>query len=317
MFGSGLILCATAFQQQVTGYCLLVITFGLMTGLHEVQYGTLVFHLYDRQERPRLLSHRMVAVGLASALLAIVFGRVCHQLSYGSAFLIAGAMMMAGAATFASIRTDVDHVMETFAPWHIVKVALGDRRFRRVAVILTVYGWVGAGSGPVLVLLYSSLGLAEHQVGILTAVRLGGMLVGLTVVTPYLRFAGGISNFRLCFVASAVALGLYGSASVLGTGGGSLAVLSCGELVFGLSLAGFTLAMQTTGISLAPAGKTTVYVNALMVILGLRGIIMPLLTAEVLARWGLEVALISSLTVACGCALVVLVPGIDGRQTRA
>jgi len=57
-------------------------------------------------------------------------------------------------------------------------------------------------------------------------------------------------------------------------------------------VAGINLANATTGIDLAPPGQpATVYVNALMVVLGLRGMMMPMAVSIFLHSAGLVTAL--------------------------
>ena len=87
--------------------------------------------------------------------------------------------------------------------------------------------------------------------------------------------------------------------------------------MFGISNAGFNLANATTGINLAPPGQTTLYVNALMIVLGLRGIVMPMLVS-VFLRWaGLFSALAASIGVAGICSLISIIPGIDAMTNRS
>jgi hypothetical protein len=77
------------------------------------------------------------------------------------------------------------------------------------------------------------------------------------------------------------------------------------------------LANATTGINLAPPGQTTLYVNALMIVLGVRGIVMPIVVS-VFLRWaGLFSALAVSIGVAAVCSLISVVPGIDAMGDRS
>ncbi|MFH0965801.1 MAG: MFS transporter [Planctomycetota bacterium] len=314
MAACGALLWIGAFQHRVWPYCLAVIAFVSILGLWEVQYNTLVGALYDVGTRPRILSRRYLSVSIATALLAVVFGRLSNgEDGHLWAFLIAGAMTLAGAAVFRNIRTTQEHHMAPFHPLDVARTVWHDRRFRRLAAILTFYGWVGAGVGTLLALFYSAIGFEEGEVGLLSAVRIAGALAGLLVVTPRLRFAGGISNFRLCFVSSAAAMAIFLIAGSADLGRWRFGVLACGEFAFGISAAGFQLAIQTTGLSLAGPGQSTLYVNALMIVQGLRGMIAPILVAMTLRYAGLQPTLIASVAVAMVCATLVLLPGIDGE----
>lgn len=313
MSAGGALLWVGAFQNTVWPYCLAVIAFVTILGLWEVQYNTLVGALYDATERPRLLSRRQLAVSIAAAAFALIFGRMsAGEHGHRWAFVIAGAMTLAGALVFQGIRTTHEAHMEPFHALDVARTVWHDRRFRRLAIILTVYGWVGAGSGTLLVLLYKAIGFREHQVGQLAAIGIGGTLLGLTAITPRLRFAGGVSNFRLCFASSSVAMIVFLVAGLAGPGPWTFALLACGEFAFGISAAGFQLAVQTTGLSLAGPGQTTLYVNALMIVQGLRGLVAPILVATTLRYAGLHPTLIASVIVALLCAALVMLRGIDG-----
>ena len=314
-FLSGMFVWAGAMRQSVWPYCLAMMGFLLAAGLFDVQYNTLVRHLYDESERPRRLSQRYIVIAVAGALLTVVFGKVSTwQCGYGPAFFAAGAMMFAAAACFRKLPTGGEHRMEPFNAIDVARATFRDPRFRRVAIVLTVYGWVGAGSGTLLVLLYGRIGLDEAQVGLLKAIEIAGMLFGLLAVTPFLRFTGGVTNYSLCYNTGAVAIVLFLVVEFAFPGGGTAAfvLLAVGSFIFGLSAAGFVLATQTTAINLAPPGKTTVYVNSLMVVQGLRGMLCPLLVAGLAAWGGLRSVLIVSLIVGIFCAVVVWLPNADG-----
>lgn len=312
------LLVIAAWQNATLPYCLLVSAILIVLGLCEVQYGTLVKHLYDQKSRPRILSRRNFVVGAATAMFALGFGGICEITGHHlPAFVMTAVLVVIGAAVFRRIPTQAEHEMEPFHPFDIVRTAFGDPRFRRAAIILTIYGWVGAGMRPILTVLYAQLGFREAQVGQLAAIGTVGMLLGLLWITPRLRFSGGISNYRLGFGAAFVTMLLFGFVAFDDPGPWSFMLTAAGEFVFGISVAGFMLATQTTGINLAPPGRTTLYVNALMVVIGVRGMVMPLFSAKVMDLWGLRTAIAASVVIACGCALVVFVPGIDGKAKRA
>jgi hypothetical protein len=146
-----------------------------------------------------------------------------------------------------------EHPMEPFHPLDVGRAAFRNAAFRRMAIILTSYGWVGAGIGPVLVLLFQRCGFQEDKVGLLVAIKTGGLLLGLLVITPRLRFAGGITNFRLSFIAATFAVTCYLITGFVELGELAFWVLGIGQFLFGISLAGFNIALPTTGINLATA----------------------------------------------------------------
>jgi hypothetical protein len=84
-----------------------------------------------------------------------------------------------------------------------------------------------------------------------------------------------------------------------------------------MGVAVFDLAMQTTGINLAPPGKTTLYVNTLLIVQGTRGMLMPLLVAVIIKWWGMEPALTATLILGVLCAVMVMIPNIDALAKPA
>lgn len=309
MILSAVLLAAAGWQRNVTAYCLLVIAFLLVLGLFDVQYNTLVRHLYDAAERPRRLSRRQLLVAVSGALLAAGFGElIAAGGSQRTAFAAAAVMMLAAALVFRRLPTARDHPMEPFKLFDVVQATLRDPRFRRVAGVLTLYGWVGAGTGTLLVLLYRHIGLGEAQVGWLTAARMVGLLAGLVGITPHLAFRGGLSNYRLCYSSSAAAVAVFMVVGFAETGALTFPLLAAGNVMFGVSVAGFVLATQTTAINLAPADKVTVYVNSLMIVQGLRGMLAPLAVAASLKCLGLPITLIVSAAVGLCCTFAAWMP---------
>lgn len=314
MLLSGLVLTGAAFQKTVVSYSLCAITFLVILGLFDVQYNTLIKHLYAPDIRPRWLSRRFLAISLASALFGVLYGRIsAGKHGHMPAFLIAAVMMIGGAALFSTISTPGRKKMEPFRPWSIIQTVFRDQRFVRVAVILTVYGWVGAGANILLIFLYKQSGFDETLVGILRAVTTAGMIFATLVITPRLRFRGGITNFRLCYSGSALAMVIYGLVAFGLVENLSFWVMALGNFIFGIAGAGFQLAIQTTALNLSPSDKTTLYVNAIMIIQGSRGMLAPILVAAVFSSVGMEISFVIMLCVSFFCAAVVFVPGIDGK----
>ena len=314
---SGGLLLVGSIQRTVVPYCLVTIAFLLVLGLFEVQYNVLVYHLYPQDIRSIRLSHRQFAISISTTVLTAVFGFISTQkIGHLPAFLAAGILMLFGAAIFRSLPENEEYHMEAFHPWEMVKAIFNDRRFTRLAVILTIYGWVGAGVSPILVLLYKQSGFAEWQVGILKATMTAGTIFATMVITPKIPFSGGITNYRLCFIGSLAAISLYLIVGLLDFQALFFILLLTANLIFGIAGAGFIIATQTTAINLAPPQRVTIYVNGLMVIQGVRGMLAPLAVAWVLDVWGIVTSLIITTVIALFCVLIVYIPNIDGRQVR-
>ena len=224
MAAQGLLLAAAALQHSLLPYAALIIPLLVLFGLYEVQYATLVPHLYRPEERPRALGVRNFAVAAGTALLAALFGRFSGGAAgHTPVFLLAGLAMVAAGLVFRGIRPAGPSPEAAGAPRmpvlrlrEIAGVWFGPRdgavlpahrrAFRRLALVLVLYGWYGAGLSTMLVVVYDRLGFDEWRVGLLAAIATLGTLLSSLLVAPRLRLLGGTTNFRLCFGASLVSV---------------------------------------------------------------------------------------------------------------
>ena len=325
MAAQGLLLAAAALQHSLLPYAALIIPLLVLFGLYEVQYATLVPHLYRVEERPRALGVRNFAVAASTALLAALFGRLSSGAGgHTPVFVLAGVAMVAGGLVFRGVRPAGPQPaaaaprMPLLRAREIAGVLFGTRvgsgsvppaarrAFRRLALVLILYGWYGAGLVTMLVVVYDRLGFDEWRVGLLAAVATLGTLLSSLLVAPKLRLLGGTSNFRLCFAASLVAILLLAVAVLFVAGRPVFWVLAASQFSMGIGVTGFVLGTHTAALNIAPAGREALFVNAMMVVLGLRGMLTPLLVAAVIRVAGVELAvLVGLLCVLCCTALVV------------
>lgn len=329
MAAQGLLLAAAALQHSLLPYAALIIPMLVLFGLYEVQYATLVPHLYRPEERPRALGVRNFAVAAGTALLAALFGRFSSGAAgHTPVFLLAGLAMVAGGLVFRGIRRAGARPEASAAPRmpvlrarEIAGVMFGARSdtmtpahrrtFRRLVLVLVLYGWYGAGLVTMLVVVYDRLGFDEWRVGLLAAVATVGTLLSSLLVAPRLRLLGGTTNFRLCFGASLVSVVLLVVAALWVTGRPVFWVLVAGQFAMGIGVTGFVLGTHTAALNLAPAGREALFVNAMMVVLGLRGMLVPLLVAAVIRAAGVEWALLVGLLCVLCCAALVVHPGAE------
>ena len=325
MAAQGLLMAAAALQHSLLPYAALIIPLLVLFGLYEVQYATLVPHLYRVEERPRALGVRNFAVAASTALLAALFGRLSSGAGgHTPVFVLAGVAMVAGGLVFRGVRPAGPQPaaaaprMPLLRAREIAGVLFGTRvgsgsvppaarrAFRRLALVLILYGWYGAGLVTMLVVVYDRLGFDEWRVGLLAAVATLGTLLSSLLVAPKLRLLGGTSNFRLCFAASLVAILLLAVAVLFVAGRPAFWVLAASQFSMGIGVTGFVLGTHTAALNIAPAGREALFVNAMMVVLGLRGMLTPLLVAAVIRVAGVELAvLVGLLCVLCCTALVV------------
>ncbi len=307
-----------AFQTSVWRYCLAALCGSIVGGLLTVQYDTLLHHLYTPDERPRLLSYRWLAISLAGAVFSPVFGKLSSgPAGHLPAFLLAGGVALAAALIFRSIRMQADHHMVPFRMKDVLDLVRRDRRFRRMALVLIVYGWLGVGLSTILVLLYKHMSFDEWQVGLFSSVSTIGMVLTTLAITPFMRFRGSLSNFKLCFTGGAAAAAFYFAAVVLDAGSLTVWLIGAGNLAFGVANGGFALGSQTSALNIAPEGKASLYVSAFKFVQGIRGLVVPIVVAALIPGLSIVVVLASALVVGLFCTSLVWVPGIDGKAPPA
>lgn len=313
---SGAFLLAAGFQRNAFPYALAVIAHLLFIGLFDVQYNSIIPHLYGEAERPRRLSIRYLGIAAGTVVLSAAFGRIsAGRGGHLAAFALCAVFMLSAGLVFRSLGVAARGRMDPFGLRDVLRTVFSDRKFRAAAAVLTLYGWVGAGSPTVLVLLYKRAQFDEWTVGLLGSLSVVGTVLSTLLVTPRLGFDRGIANFRLCFYASLAAVVTYALAWFTPASANPFWIMACGNLFFGVSNAGFSLAVQTTPLNLALPGKETLAVNSFMSVLGFRGMLAPLAVAAFLGWAGIGPTLIVSIVVAVACVLrVAFEPSMPARN---
>jgi len=302
---SSCLLAVAAFQRAIIPYGLAVVLLLFVGGLTNAQYDTLLVHLYDERERPKKLSFRWMAVSAGGALLAPLFGRL-GELGVGHwpALLLAALITAAGSMLFSRVPAGREHGMDAFAPIRLLALVVEDRRFLKLVVVLVLYGWFGTGIGTIDVLLYRRYGLGELAVGLLSGATTLGMIVAAVAITPFLRFRGGLSSFRLCLTTSALSSIILALAGVLDAGRAGVLLVAAGNFAYGIGATGFTIASQTSSANLAGGRDVALYVNSFKFFQGVRGIAFPLVVswAVVALPQPVHFSIAVGLTVLCAAA---------------
>jgi hypothetical protein len=244
--------------------------------------------------------------------MAPLFGRLSStDRGHWPAFVLGGALYVCAAFVFGSIPAVGRYRMTPFRPVEVLRVALRDRALRRIVTVVVIYGWMGAGLRTLLVALYRRNGFTEFDVGLVAAATTVGMVLSALVVTPFLRFDGGLRNFRLCYTSAALAASLYLLAALLPVTGSSIYLIAAANLVFGVAVTGFTIAAQTSALNLAHPDEVSLYVNTFKFFQGARGLIFPPIVAWATARFGLPAALAVAVLVSVGCAISAWLRGAE------
>lgn len=310
--GGAALMVLAAFQRSALPYC--VFTLGILCayGLLSAQYDTFLVRLYPPAERPRRLSFRWMAVSLGATGMAPLFGRLGQGPAAHRPVLLCGAGMLAVAAVlFSRIPAGGRAAVQPVSLRRMIRVLSGDRRFVLLVVLMILFGWMGAGIGAIDVALYRRHGLGEFGAGLLSAANTAGMIVSALAITPFLRFRGGIGNFRLCFSSAASAAFLFLLAGIMPPGPGGAWIVGAGNFIYGITATGFTIASQTALANMAGEGDVILYVNGFKFVQGFRGIAFPILVAWTLQAAPIGIALALALVTAAACAVVSWIPAAD------
>ena len=300
MLLSSVFIVMAGFQTDAVVYCTLIMTYLFFFGLFNVQYNTLIKHVYGSEERQRKLSYRYLSISALTAALSLLFGVISVR-NYTPVSIISGGMIVVAALIFNTLRGETAHRMEPFRAREVLDAIRGDRNFMLVAVAVTLYGIVGAGLNAPLALLYTKLGFAEDSVGVLSAIRVAGTVISAAFITPRINARGGVRNFWLPFVFAFVSLVSFFLVDVINRPQLGFWTLAEANLLFGFAISSFAVSVQTTAIALAPKDKTTLYVNAMMIVFGMRGLYWPFIVGLILRFFNISItfAVMAVVTAIC------------------
>ena len=285
-----------------------------LNGLYEVRYNTLVRRLYNPADRPRRLSFRFMTISAVSMLLSALFGRLSSTSgSHMLPFLIVGSLNLVAAVVYRTQRLPNDG-STGFRFVDLIRTIARDQRLRRIAGLLAFYGWVGTGYKAIAIFVYSWAGFDEWTVGVQEGISIAGMLLATLFITPFIKFRGAVSNFKLCFLSAAAAVFFCFGVVLLFPEKWAFTGMALSNFCYGVTATGFSLAMQTIAPNIAKPEQNTLYVNSIMFVQGLRGLVLPIIVAVVAEYAGLRTTLVITLVIGAICGAVVLIPGIDGRM---
>jgi hypothetical protein len=300
MLLSSVFVVLAGFQSNAVVYCTLIMIYLFFFGLFSVQYNTLIKHVYTTEERQRKLSYRYLSISALTVVLSLVFGVISVR-NYTPISIISGGLIVVAAVVFNTLRGETAYRMEPFQAREVFGAIRGDKNFMLVAIAVTLYGIVGAGLNAPLALLYTRLGYAEDSVGVLSAIRIGGTVLAAALITPNMNTHRGVRNFRLPFLFAFVALVSFFLVGVIEQPRLGFWILVVGNLLFGFAISSFSVSVQTTAIALAPKDKTTLYVNAMMIVFGMRGLYWPFIVGLILRSFGFAatLAVMAAVTAVC------------------
>ena len=303
-----------AFTRTKNLYGVIVSLLFALNGLYEVKYNILVRRLYDPLNRSKRLSRRFMTISAVSMLLSAMFGRLSSTAGNHALPFLIGSVLNFGAALVYRTQSLAENDATSYRSVEMIRALIRDQRLRRIVGLLVLYGWVGTGFKAIAVFVYSWAGFDEWTVGIQEGISTAGILLAALLITPHIRFRGAVSNFRLCFLTAAAGVAFCFAVVLLFPFEWAFAGMAISNLCYGISAAGFSLAMQTIAPNIAKPEQNTLYINTIMFFQGVRGLVLPILVSAAAEYAGLPTILVITLVIGGICVGVVMIPGIDGQM---
>jgi MFS family permease len=236
-------------------------------------YTRVIQLIYPANIRGRVLGY--VRIGLAGGMLLVtpICGWVLDNLGYVWLFPICGLCGVAAARLFSRIQIDESSTptQEKRSPSQLWQVLKHDRRYQYYLLAVAFFGFGGlipAGFYPAVFV--NRLNLSYTEVSLLGAVQSVSWLIGYLVWGHFLDRFNGVIGLRVVFAI----LSIIPISHMLASNG--LMMLPA-FIAAGLGSAGVDLAFQNCTIELARDDQTYEYAALQRTVIGIRGLIAPML----------------------------------------
>ncbi|MDR5683387.1 MAG: MFS transporter [Armatimonadota bacterium] len=259
----------------------LVIAFHLVHGTILPAYTAAIRSVFPREHRGRLLGLVRVGLSLASILAALVAGSALQRFGYPAVFPVAAVFGIASALVFGRIHLPGQPRSNERPSVHEAwRVALADSRFRALLVTTSVFGFGGWMMAPAVpLLLVDELGATNSQVGVLSAVMSACSVLSFFVWGRFIDRHSGLAAIRIVFAVGILTPLLFYLAP--STWYALLPFATDGFVIAAMDLAWMAAVME-----LAPADRVSQYTGAYASLLGVRGVVAPLLAGVVAEAMG-------------------------------
>ncbi len=268
----------TAFVTGAVQLMAIGVVFGLLEAFVVPAYTRVIQKIYPESGRGKVMS--TVRMGRVSVILLVtpLAGWALDRVGYQVLFPIGALFGIL--ATYLFTRIDLDEgelpprQTKTFSDlWQIVR---GDRNFAIYLLSYSLFGLGGLLSWPLFpVVQVDRLQLSYSEIGLL------GLVESITWFLSYLLWGrtidkrGGLFVVRAISAISIVTPLTYMSAQ-------SLWMLMPSAVARGLGMAGFELGRISAGIQLADPERVTEYAAIQSTVVGLRGMVAPVITVGLL-----------------------------------
>jgi len=282
IFLVGVLLAATPFALAFVSVLTWVIAVANMAS-----YATLMQGIYPDSERASAMGKVRIGASIASIASATLAGLVIDSVPATFVFAAATIASIPGALAFGRIRHDPPAVAPPrHRPSRIARDVWSDRRFRRLLLSFTIFGFgnlMNAALYPIL--LVDHFNAPTSFVGFMTALQAGSAVIAYYV---WGRFIDRGSSLRLTVVNTALVL-LMPLGYLLAPGTVFLLPVA---IVAGITNAGGDITFFTNIVQLAPRGRVGDYAVAQSSLMGIRGTIAPFAASALLTTFPAQTVMV-------------------------
>lgn len=273
VFLAGVLVVTTPFA-----LALVSVTMWVISVANLASYAMLMQGIYPDSERASAMGKVRIGVSIASITSATLAGMFIDQVPATVVFAVAAAIAIPGGIAFGFIKHDPPAIPPVRRrPSQIARDVWGDRRYRRLLLSFTIFGFgnlMNAALYPIL--LVDHFNAPNSFVGYMTALQWGAAIVAYYV---WGRFIDRGSSLRLTVINTAIVL-LMPLGYLLAP---NMYFLLPVAVVAGVTNAGGDITFFTNVVQLAPRDRIGDYAVAQSSLMGMRGTIAPFAASALLA----------------------------------
>jgi MFS family permease len=290
-----LLLCLMPFAIAPWPFALLILSVQFLGTISSPAYTTLMKDIYPDDARGRLMGYVRATMQLVMFFSTLLAGRLLdHVLTYRQVFPVAGLFGIGAAVCFSKVR-----VLRS-APVHVAEsasISLADALsplrdnigFRWFALSVMFYGLGNLMAQP----LYQLFQVERLHVTNTDVANLANAASLSAVVGAF--FWGRVLDFWGAAKTVFVSIGLISAIAVVYLFATTLPPLYIGAALSGFGLAGVELSYMGSILSFAEPGKAARYQSLHQLLLGIRGILAPLIAFPMLRHFGWHVTFVFTL----------------------
>ncbi len=250
----------------------LVLAYQILSGITTPAYAAAVRLLFPPEHRGTLVGLVRTALSCASILGSLLAGPALQRFGHRFVFPVAALFGIAGALAYSRLRVPrFSGPQDRPSLREVWRIAWADERFRRVlwtTFAFGVGGWTMAPAVPIL--LVDVLRATNAQVGVFAAASSAASTVGFFLWGRLIDRSSGLATLRIALLVSAITPLLYAAAP-------------SPWIVLAPAVA---LGWMTSVMELAPPHLVVHYAGAYTSLIGVRGLLAPLLAGALLEALG-------------------------------